>query len=239
MLNNFIIGFKAFINKKTPIVIALLLFTFFGFNYISNTLLEDLVIGINLKEYPLFLINYYQFDLLWFALATIGLFFLSNIATYLISNIITKSKKDIISDIPNCLVYTILIFLIFSFLGLIGYLSLLVMGYFSIIMLIIIAIIAIVVSLVTTFGILFLPVSKDIKESLSRSWVFIKKKFWLIVLMVLILGILNLAISYLFEIIYGQIKDSETTVIILFSIINVILSTYTIAVFSSFIKKKK
>jgi hypothetical protein len=239
MLNNLLNGFKVFVNKKTPLIVLLFAFSFFGLNYLSNVLFEELAIGISLKEYPSFLVNYYRFDLFWFILAMIGLFFLSNLGMYLIANSITKSNKKIKTDVFNCLTYTILTAIFFLFIGLIGYFSVLPSGYFSIIMLIILGIIALVVSFITFFGILFLPVSNTIKDSLRNSWGFIKKRFWAIILMIIILGIINVAISYAFEIIYTRIKDSEIISLILFIFTNTIITMYTTSVFSSFIKKKK
>jgi hypothetical protein len=106
-------------------------------------------------------------------------------------------------------------------------------------MLIILGIIALVVSFITFFGILFLPVSNTIKDSLRNSWGFIKKRFWAIVLMIIILGVINILISYAFEMIYTRIKDSEIISLILFIFTNTIITMYTTSVFSSFIKKKK
>lgn len=239
MFKDLVNGLRVFINKKTPLVLALLLSTFFGFNYVSNTLSEDLILGVSLKEYPSFLINYYGFELLWFLVLVFGFFFLTNYATYLISHIINKSNKKILADIPNCITYTFFVSLIFLALGIIGYLSMLYLGAFAIVLLVIIGILALVISLETTFGLIFLAVSKNIKESLSRAWVFLKQKFWILLLLIIILGIINFMISYFFELILYKYQDSETIALILYASINVIISAYMTGVFSSFIKKRK
>jgi len=239
MLNYFVNGLKVFINKRTPLFMAFYLLVFFGINYISNTLIdEEIILGISLKEYPSFLINYYGLDLLWVLLGIFAISIISNYLMYLISHTINKSKRNIYADIYNCIIYTLLIALFFSFLGLMLYFLILYMGWISLFLFIILIIITIVVVLITNFGILFLPVSKNIKDSLNKSWWFIRKKFWLMIVLFIIIGILSYGFVNLFNLL-GLYFKSNSAKIVLFIIINTISTMYTIAVFSSFIKKRK
>lgn len=237
MLNNFVKGLKVFLNKKIIFISLLFIITIFCFNYISNTIAESLVVGVNLQQYPSFLINYYGLDLLWLLLGVIALMFIGNYATYLISHLINNSKKDIFKDIKSCFIYTLIICLFFSCLTILIYFSIININLFTIVLLIVITILAIILSLITNFAILFLPVTKTIKESFKNSWGFIKKKFWLIIVMLILLGLINVTVSYFFDMFIKKISN-ENIKVILFILVNLILTIYTTAVLSSFIKKK-
>lgn len=230
-------GLKALKNKKTPLVIILFLVVFLISNFLSNILMEDLVLGISLKEYPSFLINYYGFDLIWFLLLFFFVFFISNYVIFLVSHIVNNSKKRITEEIPNCFRFTILISLIYFILFSIYYFSFLYLGVFSIIIVLIVGIVSLVISIYTMFGLMFLAVSKNIKESLRNAWFLLKKKFWSFIFLIIVVAIINFILSASFLSLLDKHPDMIFLTVI-FYVLTILFSIYSLGVFSSFIKKR-
>lgn len=239
MFKSFVDGFKAFADKKTPFVLLILIAIFFASNYVTNTIIEELPVGVSLNEYPSFLINYFGIDLFWLALLMFAIFFFTNYAIYLISSIITKTNKNALSDIPTCLLYSFFVWLLLFAMCFLLYLSAVYLGVIGIILNIVLAIVIFVISLITALGIVFLPVSKNIKDALSKAWVFLKKNFWGFVLLALILLVISYLAEYLFTFLFLSQAYDETLANILYSIGNALVTIYLIAVLSAFIKKKK
>ncbi|MFA5746289.1 MAG: hypothetical protein WC932_05555 [archaeon] len=239
MLGSLLKGFKIFANKKTILIIVLFLASMLGLNYLINYIANTIYLETSFSQIPIFLTNYYGYELLLFILGFFFLFALSNYVSYLIAHTVLHSKKNIYEDISKVLIYSLFTSVIFLFIYLLAYLILLNPGIISIILLIILAIMSFVISLVIGLAVLFLPVSKTTKESLERSWLFLKKKFWLLFALLILLGIINFIFSFIFEYlnilllsgsIYGEL--------ILQSVANTILTMYTVAVFAYFMKKK-
>lgn len=234
MFKNLKNALNVFKNKKIIIVLMLILISFFGFNFITNTIVDEFVLGVSFKEFPSFAINYYGFSLIWMLLLCFLFLFTFNYSNYLISHTINESKKKIISDISNCFMFTLLFSLVLLTFGIFYYLSIVYLGAFSIFGILLLQIISFVVMLVLMFGILFLAVSSNINESLKRSWIFIQKKFWKIILLVVVIGLIYWGWTYLFDLLIAKYMNLE---IIIYPITSTILITYIISVFSSLIKK--
>lgn len=242
MLDCLIKGFKIFVSKKTLLIIVLFLISMFGINYIGNYIIDTITYSPSISEFPTFLFNYYSYILFFIALGYFVGFLISNYVTYLIAHTVLKSKKSHKKAITNVFVYTLFLSIILLFFIFFIYLNFLILkfGVLFIIFLIIIAIVALVVSLVSGLAIIFLPVSKTLNEGFERAWLFLKKKFWGLVLLTLILGVINLIISYsLTYLIYFAFSKSYYLELIIQSVLNTILTMYTVAVFAYYIKKKK
>ena len=242
MLDCLIKGFKIFASKKTLLIIVLFLISMFGINYLSNYILDTLVYPASILELPNFLFNYYGYILLFIVLGYFVAFLINNYVTYLISHTILKSKKNYKKEMSKVFVYSLFLSMILLLFFFFIYLDITVFkfGFISIILLFIIAISALIVSLVAELAIIFLPVSKTLNESFERAWLFLKKKFWALVLLTIILGIINILISYSFTyLITLAFTNSAYLELIIQSVLNTILTMYTIAVFAYYIKKKK
>ena len=242
MLESLIKGFKIFVSKKTLLIIVLFLISMFGVNYIGNYIVDTITFSPSISEYPTFLFNYYGYTLLFIVLGYFVAFFISNYVTYLIAHTMLKSKKNYKKAIANVFVYTLFLSVVFLFFIFFIYLIALIFkfGFVFIILLLIIAISAFVVSLVSGLAIIFLPVSKTLNESFERAWLFLKKKFWGLVLLVLLLAVINFVISYaLTYLIYLAFSKSYYLELILESVLSIILTMYSFAVIASYIKKKR
>lgn len=242
MFDSLIKGFKIFLSKKTILIIVLFLISLFGMNYIGNYVIDTVTYSPSFSEFPAFLINYYGYILLLLVVGYFVGFFISNYVTYLIAHTMLKSKKNYKKAIGSVFVYTLFLSLvIFIFITLI-YLNVLIFnfGLLFIVFLSIIAISAFVVYLVSGLAIIFLPVSNTLNDSFKRAWLFLKKRFWSLVLLILILGVINIIIFYaLTYLIYFAFSRSYYLELILQSVLNTVLTMYSVAVVAYYIKKKK
>ncbi len=232
-------GFKIFANKKTIAIIVLFLISFFGMNYLVNYIIDTFYFSASLQVLPIYIINYYSYTLIWLVLGFFFVFFLGNYVSYLIAHAILKSKRNVYKDISKVFVYSFFVSLIFVLFYFLLYLITIKPGIISIILLIILAIVSMVISLITSLTILFLAVSKTIREAFDRAWLFLKKKFWLLIVLMILLGIITIIISFGLE--YASVlwlSQSPYVELILQSVSNTIITMYCIAVIACFIKKK-
>lgn len=232
-------GFKIFANKKTLIIIVLILLSFFATNYISNYFIDSFEYGTSWSQLPTYIVNYYGYIIIFLILGIFATYFVSNYIYYLIAHTILKSKKKPIKDFTKVFNYTIFMSFVYFFILFLLYLCFLKINFFTIVFLIIVAIVSIVISLVSGLAIMFLPVSKTLKESFNRAWLFLKKKFWLLLVLIILLGIIISIISFAFE--YTAIlwlSNYLYAELVLQSITTVVLTMYSSAVIVYFLKKK-
>lgn len=242
MFDSLVKGFKIFFSKKTILIIVLFLISMFGMNYIGNFIIDTITISPSFSEFPAFLINYYSYILLFIIIGYFVGFLINNYVTYLVAHTMLKSKKNYKKAIGNVFVYTLFLSIVFLIFIALIYVIILIfkVGFLFIIFLLIIAILAFVVSLVSGLAIIFLPVSNTLNESFKRAWLFLKKRFWSFVLLMLILGIVNFIISYaLTYLVFLAFSKSFYLELILQSVLNTVLTMYSVAVLAYFIKKKK
>lgn len=235
-------GLKIFTSKKTLLIIILFLISMFGINYISNYVIDTITLTPSITEMPTYLFNYYSYILLFLILGYFVTFLINNYVSYLISHTMLKSKKDTKKAISVVFIYTLFMSIVFLFFFFFIYLMFVIFkfGFITILLLLILAIVAFVISLVSGLAIIFLPVSNTLKESFERAWLFLKKKFWALMLLTLILGTINIIISYSFTyLITLAFSESYYLDLILQSVLNTVLTMYTVAVFACYIKKKK
>ncbi|GEM_PF-999800 len=254
MLVSIIKGLNVFRKKFIlPVILftAIYIIAFFTSDYLLNLLANaidfsslDLLTTMSIAPIFFHIMELFGFYLVLLVFLFFILFSINNYIVYIIISIISNKKN--IKNTAIVFRYCLVFFLILCCFGFLYSLLLLKITTIAIIFLILLTLLLFIVLYVFFLALFFMGSENDLslKKGLQKAWLFLKKKFWLITIFIILLAIILEAINltvFLLLVPFLEILEIpiiETIFFFVYSLFILLFSTSSLAIFINKHKKK-
>jgi len=246
MLDILVNGWNFFSKKAYLLYAFLITLIYVGFTvvfsgYITNTITTMSEQIINIKAIHFF--GYFYKEMIIIALFWLAGLIIINYLCYVIGRSNSDKKiKNTGNGLGKTIVYSLIFFFVILATIVIGLIFLsfiessLLLAILFLILLIILAIFSVVIVLLFSIGVFHMGLNgTPINQSLTDAWVFLKKRFWLligfIILIAIFLGIIYFLIDSLYYIIFGYNEIASMIIRYILLFIFLLYSTNSVALF--------
>jgi hypothetical protein len=236
-------GWNIFWKKNTLVSIIFSLisifYTYFNYDFIVTSISEITLENLNFSNVGntlFYIIKYLDYKFYLIIILIFINIFLIFYNTYIIS--LNNSKKIFkFKDIFN---YSLLFFLVTVTLAIINILLIYNLSLLTILLLIITTLFFLVLILISNISVILLALNEKntLKIAIKKAWIFIKEKFWLYVVFIILINITMSIIYYIIDLIYYLLFGYLLTAMIIMYVLYMLITIlYSINSLKLFIKK--